>query len=154
VRFLQHGLQGTEIHIRILLLVTGIDSLLMANGVNEFCSRIENLLGPEFPIFPSDRYNRQPGYKVGEVGQDLYELRSEIAHGRGISKRFREPTGFLDSSGAPLSTAFATYRYRHVLEECAAFLLCQAIRKVVTTDLIVDIENEKRWRQRLRTRIS
>ena len=91
VYLLEHGLQATNLHIRVLLWTTGLDGLLMANNRSEFVERLHNLLGADTLIFPPDKImNRQPKYKVSDVSGDLYDLRSEIAHGREISKRFRE----------------------------------------------------------------
>jgi len=94
--------------------------------------------------------NRIPKYTVADVAADLYDLRSDIAHGRSIKRRFLEETGLLDTNGSRISDVFRPYRYRHVLEECSAFLLCQALRKVLTTDLLNDIATERKWRDRLK----
>jgi hypothetical protein len=150
VRFLQHGLQATELHIRLLLFTTGLDGLLMASGKRQFCERLQNLLGKDTFAFPPDRSRRQPKYTVADIAADLYELRSEIAHGRPVSKRFVALTDLLDMDGRSISTAFRSYRYRHVLKECSVFLLCQALRKVLTTDLVNSISGEKEWRERLK----
>jgi hypothetical protein len=150
VRFLQHGLQANEMHIRLLLFTTGLDGLLMAGGRSEFCSRLQNLLGRDTFVFPPDSLHHQPKYTVADIAGDLYDLRSEIAHGRSISSRFRELTDLLDKSGNKISTAFRQYRYRHVLEEGSVFLLCQALTKVLTTDLLNDIPRQKEWRERLK----
>lgn len=154
VYLLEHGLQATNLHVRVLLWTTGLDGLLMANTRKEFVGRLHNLLGANTPIFPPDKImNRQPKYKVKDVSDDLYELRSEIAHGREISKRFREKTGFKAIDGFDMAGVFPNYQYRQVLGECAVFLLANALRKVLTLNLLDEIANEKKWRQRLRTAV-
>ena len=151
VYLLEHGLQATNLHIRVLLWTTGLDGLLMANNRSEFVDRLHNLLGAETLIFPPDKImNRQPKYKVSDVSGDLYDLRSEIAHGREISKKFREKTGFKAMDGFEISGVFPDYQYRQVLGECAVFLLSSALKKVLLMDLLDDIASEKKWRQRLR----
>lgn len=154
VYLLEHGLQATNLHIRVLLWTTGLDGLLMANTRKEFVDRLQNLLGADTPVFPPDKImNRQPKYRVSDVAGDLYELRSQIAHGREISKRFRETTGFKAVDGGDISGAFSDCQYRQVLEECAVFLLASALRKVLTLNLLEEIANERKWRQRLRTAV-
>jgi hypothetical protein len=152
VLLLEHGLQATNLHIRILLWTTGLDALIMANKRSEFCERIFNLLGENTRIFPQDDIlNRQPKYTVGDVADDLYELRSEIAHGREISRRFREKTGFLTENGHSVEGIFQDYQYRQVLHECAVFLLCQALRKIFLLNLADVVASERKWRERLQT---
>jgi len=51
--------------------------------------------------------------------------------------------------GKPVSSEADRFQYRQVLEECAVFLLCAALRKVLTSDLLNDIESERRWRVHL-----
>jgi hypothetical protein len=151
---LEHGLQATNTHIRLLLWTAGLDAILMGIKANEFCDRLINLLGGDTFVFPPDRnFHRQPTYKVFDVVKDLFELRSEIAHGKQISKKFRETTGILTVGGMSLSTPLDRYQYRQVLEECAVYLLCAALRKVLTSDLVHDVGNEKRWRNRLTNRV-
>jgi hypothetical protein len=151
VYLLEHGLQATNLHIRVLLWTTGLDGLLMANNRSEFVERLHNLLGADTLIFPPDKImNRQPKYKVSDVSGDLYDLRSEIAHGREISKRFREKTGFKAMGGFDISGVFPDYQYRQVLGECAVFLLASSLKKVLLMNLLDDIASERKWRQRLR----
>ena len=151
VYLLEHGFQATNLHIRVLLWTTGLDGLLMANNRSEFVDRLHNLLGADTLIFPPDNImNRQPKYRVSDVSGDLYDLRSEIAHGREIGKRFREKTGFKALDGFDISGVFPDYQYRQVLGECAVFLLASALRKVLLMNLLDDIASEKKWRQRLR----
>jgi hypothetical protein len=151
VYLLEHGFQATNLHVRVLLWTTGLDSLLMANTRNEFVERLHNLLGAGASIFPPDKImGRQPKYTVGDVSGDLYELRSEIAHGREIGKKFREKTGFKMVDGLEMSGVFTNYQYRQVLGEAAVFLLASALRKVLSSNLLDEIASERKWRQRLR----
>jgi hypothetical protein len=140
VLLLEHGLQSTNLHIRVLLWATGIDALLMAIKANDFCDCLVNLLGADTFVFPPDRFfNRQPRYTVGDVVKDLFELRSEIAHGKTIGKKFRESTGLQNVDGRSVASPADKFQYRQVLEECAAFLLCAALRKVLTSNLLTTL---------------
>jgi hypothetical protein len=151
IQLMELGLQATNLHIRVLLWTTGLDGLLMANTRNEFVDRLHNLLGAGTLIFPPDKImNQQPKYRVSDISGDLYELRSEIAHGRAISKKFRAKTGFKAMDGFDISGVFPDYQYRQVLGECAVFLLASSLKKVLLMNLLDDIASEKKWRQRLR----
>jgi hypothetical protein len=130
VWLLEQGLGAPDRHIRILLWATGLDGLTRSGGVANFAERLCQLLGADTLIFPpSDQYP-QPKYRVKDVVEDLYQLRTEMAHGLPFHEKFRKTRGFLGEDGQPLSKDFATYRYDHVLEECSAFLLCKALREI------------------------
>ncbi len=152
IYFLEHGLQATNPHIRVLLWTTGLDALLMAGNAEAFADRLHNLLDADTLIFPPGKFtSSQPTYKVGDVSRDLYQLRSDIAHGREIRMKFREQTGFKAVDGGDIPGNLPVTQYRQVLEECAVFLLAAALRKVLTLNLFDVTASESRWRQRLRT---
>jgi hypothetical protein len=123
----------------------------MANGAVQFRDRLSNLLGGDSFVLPPDRlYRLQPKYRVDDVLADLYELRSEIAHGRAISPKFREITGIVaEQNGFSYPGRIATYRYRNVLVECALFLLCEALRKILVLNLADTVAKEGSWRKLL-----
>jgi hypothetical protein len=54
-----------------------------------------------------------------------------MAHGLPFHEKFRKTRGFLADEGQPISEDFANYRYDQVLEECAAFLLCRALKEIL-----------------------
>jgi hypothetical protein len=135
---LEQGLAAPDQHIRILLCATGLDSLTKATGQAAFKERICDLLGGDSLIFPPDKSGRQPRYRVGEVAGHLYQLRNEMAHGLPFQPIFHRRLGFLDAEGDPVAPEFAKYRYDKVLEECAVFLLCRALREVLLSRLVFD----------------
>ena len=69
-----------------------------------------------------------------DVAEDLYQLRNEMAHGLPFHEKFRKTRGFLGDDGLPIAEEFADYRYDPVLEECAIFLLCKALREILVND--------------------
>jgi hypothetical protein len=155
VYFLEHGLQATNLHLRILLWVTGLDAITMASSRKEFCHRVNNLLGQDSYVFPPERHTQaQPKYVVADVVEDLYHIRSEIAHGREISLKFRQQTGIPMTKPHFVSSAFAHHQYRETLADCSAYLLCAALRKIFVNGLIDEAANEAAWRRQLRSPVS
>jgi hypothetical protein len=142
---LEQGLAAPDQHIRILLCATGLDSLTKASGQANFRERLGDLLGPETLIFPVDLSGRQPRYRVAEVAGHLYELRNEMAHGLPFQAIFHKKAGFLTADGEPVGPEFARYRYDKVLEECAVFLLCAALREVLLSRRVFDVHMME-WR--------
>lgn|GEM_PF-6176371 len=136
ISLLELGLQSTNLHMGLLLWVMGLDSLLMAGNPQKFSRRVCNLLGKDHLIFPPTILG-QPKYRVGEIVSDLYELRSELAHGREVGHKFRQAVGFRDEDGSDLKSDPSSCQYREVLHECALFLLCGTLRKIFTEKLPV-----------------
>jgi len=136
---MEQGLAAPDQHIRILLCATGLDSLAKASGQAMFKERLCSLLGGDTLIFPPDCEGRQPRYSVEEVAAHLYQLRNEMAHGLPFQAIFHRKTGFLDRSGEPVGPEFAKHRYDKVLEECAVFLFCRALREVLLSRLVFDV---------------
>jgi hypothetical protein len=142
---LEQGMAAPDQHIRILLCATGLDSLTKASGQTVFRERLCDLLGAGTHIFPPDATGRQPRYRVGDVAGHLYQLRNEMAHGLPFQAIFYKKQGFLDAGGEPLAQEFAKYRFDKVLEECAVFLLCRALRAVLMSRLAFDVHMME-WR--------
>jgi hypothetical protein len=136
---MEQGLAAPDPHIRILLCATGLDSLTKASGQTVFKERLCSLLGGDTLIFPPDCEGRQPRYRVEEVAGHLYQLRNEMAHGLPFGAIFHKKTGFLNSSGEPVAAEVARYRYDKVLEECAVFLMCRTLRRVLRERLVFDV---------------
>lgn len=148
---LEHGLQATNIHISFLLWTMALDALLMAANARTFIKRLCNFLGGDIFVFPGLELFGQPHYRVADVAGDMYCLRSAIAHGKEIPKRYRQACGFRDSTGKLLNDYEDSYQYREVLEECSLFLVCRALRKVFLSNLLPKVGNEKLWRVELET---
>jgi len=51
-----------------------------------------------------------------------------------------------------VSKEFANYRHDQVVEECAVFLLCQALRKIFVENLLDEIADRNRWLKRLESK--
>lgn len=140
---MEQGLAAPDQHIRILLCSTGLSSLTKASGQAAFRERLCSLLGGDCLIFPPDREGRQPRYRVDEVAGHLYQLRNELAHGLPFGAIFHKKTGFLSCTGDPLLPEMARYRYDKVLEECAVFLMCRALRMVLQSRLVFDVGRDE-----------
>ena len=128
---LEQGLTAYDRHIRLLLWATGLDGVTQAGGVTAFSERLCALIGSETEIFPPSPTLPAPKYRVRDVAEHLYLLRTEMAHGLPFHERFRRRPGFLDGNDRPICADFASWRYDQVIEECSAFLLCRALREVL-----------------------
>ena len=135
---LEQGMGAPDQHIRILLCATGLNSLTKASGQTSFKERLCELLDSDTLIFPPDAAGLQPRYRVAEIAGHLYQLRNEMAHGLPFQPIFHKRQGFLDLKGEPVTPEFAKYRYDKVLEECAVFLLCRALREVLLSRLVYE----------------
>jgi hypothetical protein len=133
---LEQGMGAPDRHIRILLWATGLDALTRSGGTVAFGERLGQLLGPETEIFPPDAANRRPKYRVIDVVGDLYQLRNEMAHGLPFHEKFRKKREFLAEGGVE---ELAAFRYDHVLEECAVFLLSKTLREVLLRNRVFDV---------------
>lgn len=91
IRLFEHGLVSRNPYIRILLWVTAMDGIMMAEKESVFVDRLCALLGRESLVFPPTDgvYITRP-LTVENAARDLFALRSEIAHGKQISKPFWE----------------------------------------------------------------
>lgn len=146
VQLFEHGLQSSNLHIRVLLWVMALDVLLMAENRKNFPTRLGNFLGDEALVFPAVPSIGQPKYRVADVASDLYKLRGEIAHGSRISQLFMKPVEFLGWEDAKYPE-YRAYQYRQLLEEAALFLLRKVLLKVFQEDLVDRLSNPKEWRR-------
>jgi hypothetical protein len=68
-------------------------------------------------------------YTVEQIAEDLYELRSVIAHGQKIPEKFWKPLPEIETSAYDLPYGGMPL-FRDVLAEAALLLLCKALRIV------------------------
>jgi hypothetical protein len=151
IRLFELGLQATSIEIGTLLWTAGLDALTMANKKREFADRLSKFLGENELVFPPiDNGFMQPEYRVAEVVEDLYELRSEIAHGRRLGPKFLDRTTFKVSGPLANQDTWRNEQYHVVLADCACFLLRKALLLILMdTSLFAAIQNERTWRRHL-----
>jgi len=149
LNFLENGLQATNIHLRLLLWTTGLDALLMAPNRKKFVERLCRFLGEDTFVFPPLELFGQPKYRIKDVAADLYDLRSCIAHGKEIPRKYRRTCSFVDVAERSIEGYPSDYQYRQVLVECALFLLCRALRKVFVSNLVQTVGKQKEWRKML-----
>lgn len=147
---LELGLESTNLHLRIFLWITALDSLLRAGKSNIFVERLSKFLDGDSFVFPNLDEFGQPQYLVSDVAEDLYELRSIVAHGREIPKKFAQPCGFKDTEGQVILGYEESYQYRQVLHECAFSLLSRAFRSVFIEGRTPIVRKTDFWRSRLR----
>jgi hypothetical protein len=151
LRLFQNGLASTNPYIRILLWVTAIDGILMAVKQNLFVERICALLGADSLVFPiQDDVFIQRSTTVRKVAGDLFQLRSELAHGQAISRQFWEARDDL-ADFLPSSVYQQPPRYHHLLEEVALSLLTRIVRLVILDGLVEDFSDPKKWKAKLRS---
>jgi hypothetical protein len=149
LRLLEQGLVSSDPYIRIFLWVTAIDSILMAVTEEKFVRRLYALLGDNSKVFPpEDGVYIQRATVVGDVARDLFELRSQVAHGRPIGQRFWESRQDLESLFDP-SVYVGPFRYRVLLEEASLSLLCRILRKMALEGLVSDFMVARNWKTRL-----
>jgi len=146
-RLLQNGMFSSEVYVRHLLFVAGLDALLMAGGRSNFVERLKRLLGSTSLVFPPlgyAGYTPQPSYTVEGLADDMFQLRSTVAHGGKIPSKFLETV-----TGFPLP-GLEDRTYSEVLCDAAIALLCAALRTVLLDPALHrDIKSEKKWRARL-----
>ncbi len=149
IRLYEQGLITANPYIRIFLWVSAIDGILMAVKEKLFVQRLCAFLGPESRVFPEDDgvYIDRP-LPVRDVALDLFVLRSEIAHGKEIRKRFWQTNEDLKVL-CPINAYGDSPGYVTLLEEAALSLLSRILRKIILENLSVDFANVKLWKMRL-----
>jgi hypothetical protein len=147
---LEHGLQIGHVYLSTLVWVMGLDMLFMAGEKLPFVERVAGFLGPNTPVFPTVSFlNRQPRLTVGEVLEDVYELRNIVAHGREIPARpFREKRAIVDTSGERINCD--DYFYAQVIMESALFILAKSLRQIMLGDLVDAVKDEAQWKCKLK----
>lgn len=150
LRLLENGLYSSEPYMQTLIWVMGLDGLLMAGNSKEFVRRLCRLLGSSTPVFPALPNGGIVcrSYTVERLAGEMFDLRSEIAHGRPISEKFWRPlpdieTGFYEIAYQGMPTL------RNVLAEGALLLLCRALRTIILDNLSPTFSCIKTWREYL-----
>jgi len=148
VLLLEHGLQINHPYLSMLMWVMGLDMLYMAGEKQPFVDRISGFLGSKTLVFPR-LLHQQPRLTIGEVLNDLYDLRNIVAHGREIPRNpFLEKFNIVDSNGHNID--LIGYTYSLVLMESALFLLTESLRKIMKQGLIDTVRDDARWKQKLK----
>src|SRR5258708_3517971 len=145
---LQLGLESNHRYVPTLLLTAALDMLVMAGGSTRyFCDRVHKLLGSTTYVFPKTELDRQPKHQMNEVTEELWNLRSHIAHGKRIPENLRAPCSLFDIDNRPINVV--NYSKDKLLKEAALYILCAALQKVLCSSLIDTIGTDKAWRSRL-----
>jgi hypothetical protein len=148
-RLLEQGLISSDPYIRIFMWTTALDSILMAVKEQIFVDRLCALLGPDRLVFPpQDGVYIPRGTKVSDVAGDLFTLRSLLAHGRVIDKRFWEERPDLKDILHP-SVYNPPLRYRVLLEEAALSLLTFMLQRVILHNALGEFSVAKKWAARV-----
>jgi hypothetical protein len=148
LNFFELGLDSTNPYLQFFLWTSALDGLLMAANARTFRERLCSLFGHSNFVLPASEFG-QPRYRVEDVADDLFELRSKIAHGSEIPKKFWTGVSFEDENGIPISVVQSPRPYYQVLGECSLFLLCRLLRWIFVNDLQDIVGDAIRWRRKI-----
>jgi hypothetical protein len=146
LNFFQLGLESTNPYLQFFLWTTAIDDLVMAVSRINFQNRLCNLFGESNFVLPSIEFG-QPKYRVQDVADDIFELRSEIAHGQEIRAKFRAVGPFEDDTGKDIAVVAGSRVYSEVLHECSLFLLCRLMRWLFVQGLDDKVRDTTTWKR-------
>jgi len=149
LNFLELGFGAQNQYISTFLWVSGLESILMAGTVQNFTDRLKNVLGESSFVLPNVEPGGQPKYRVGEMAEDVYELRSNIAHGNLISKKFLENTRLKNVQGKVIESYSPPTQYLHIVRECSLFLLIKVLKKIFLEDRAKVANSTKAWKTQL-----
>jgi len=149
LNFLELGFGAENQYISTFLWVSGLDAILMAGTPKNFRERLMNVLGDQTFVLPKVDPGGQPKYRVGEVAEDVYELRSQIAHGNLISKKFLEQVRLMNVNEKIIESYAPPTQYLHIVRECALFLLIGVLKKIFLEDCAKLANNANLWRTKL-----
>ena len=149
INLLQLALESSNQYLRPFLFVCVLDSLLMAGDSNPFKRRLSNFLGEGSFALPASDFLGQPKYSIGEIAEDLYALRSVVAHGQVIPPKFLAATNLFNIHGAAIAAYPPNPRYIQVLQECALFTLTSVLRRIFLENRIQQVNDTAGWRARL-----
>lgn len=149
LKFLELGFGAENQYISTFLWVSGLDAILMAGTPQNFRQRLANVLGEQTFVLPKVDPGGQPKYRVGEIAEDVYELRSKIAHGSLIPKKFLEQVRVKNVKEKDIEAYAPPTQYLHIVRECALFLLTAVLRKIFLEDCADVATNTNAWRAKL-----
>jgi len=109
LNFFELGLDATNPYLQFFLWTTAIDDLLMAITQANFRDRLCDLFGANRFVLPSTEFG-QPKYRVQDVADDIFGLRSAIAHGQEILPKFRVINPFEDDRGKVMAVLLGPRR--------------------------------------------
>lgn len=121
----------------------------MAGTPQNFRRRLINVLGEQTFVLPKVEPGGQPKYRVGEMAEEVYELRSKIAHGSLISKKFLEQVRLRNVNDRNIESYAPPTQYLHIVRECALFLLIGVLKKIFLEDCAKVAKNTGLWRSKL-----
>jgi hypothetical protein len=149
LNFLELGFGAENPYISTFLWVSGLDAILMAGTPQNFRQRLVNVLGERSFVLPKVDPGGQPKYRVGEIAEEVYELRSKIAHGSLIPKKFLEQVRLKNTSDRNIESYAPPTQYLHIVRECALFLLIGVLKKIFLEDCAKVANSTGLWRSKL-----
>ena len=149
LNFLELGLGAENQYISTFLWVSGLDSILMAGTPQNFRRRLVHILGEQTFVLPKVDPGGQPKYRVGEIAEEVYELRSKIAHGSLIQKKFLEQARLTNVNDKIIESYVPPTQYLHIVRECALFLLIGVLKKIFLEDCAMVANSTSLWRSKL-----
>lgn len=149
LNFLEMGFGAQNPYISTFLWVSGLDAILMAANPKNFKQRLVNVLGDEAFVLPRVDPGGQPKYRVGEMAEEVYELRSAIAHGSLIPKKFLKNVGLENVGGKGIECYGPGTQYLHIVRECALFLLVGVLKKIFVEGCAKVASDTGPWRAKL-----
>jgi len=149
LNFLELGFGAQNQYISTFLWVSGIESILMAGTVQKFTERLKNVLGEKTFVLPKVEPGGQPKYRVGEMAEEVYELRSNIAHGNLIARKFLAHTRLRNIHDKDIESYSPPTQHLHIVRECALFLLIKVLKKIFLEDCAKVANNTKAWKSKL-----
>ena len=149
LNFLELGFSAQNPYISAFLWVSGLDAVLMAGTPLNFKQRLVNVLGEQSFVLPRVDPGGQPKYRVRELAEDVYELRSKIAHGSLIPTKFLQNERLKNVQDQVIESYAPPTQYLHIVRECALFLLIGVLKKIFLEDCARLANNTALWRAKL-----
>ena len=121
----------------------------MAANPKKFKERLINILGEQTFVLPKTDPGGQPKYRVGEIAEEVYELRSKIAHGSLMPKKFLEQVMLKNVNDKIIESYAPPTQYLHIVRECALFLLIGVLKKIFLEGCAKVANSTGLWRSKL-----
>jgi hypothetical protein len=149
LNFLELGFGTENQYISTFLWVSGLDAILMAGTPQNFRQRLVNVLGEQTFVLPKVDPGGQPKYRVGEIAEEVYELRSKIAHGNLIPQKFLAQVRLKNVNEKTIESYAPPTQHLHIVRECALFLLIGVLKKIFLEDCAHLANSTGPWRTKL-----